>query len=56
VAQAAEFAKKGAADALERAGLVLARARDPSLARAPLAFVTFEKGRAILAKHGYGLA
>ena len=83
VAQAAQFATTGAADAallplsltfdpellagrsvpvpaslyprIEQAGIVLARARDPALARAFLGFVTGEKGRAILAKYGYGL-
>ncbi len=83
VAQAAQFATTGAADAallplsltfdpelsagrsvpvpaslyprIEQAGVVRARARDPALARAFLGFVTGEKGRAILAKYGYGL-
>ncbi len=83
VAQAAQFATTGAADAallplsltfdaelsagrsvpvpealyptIEQSGIVLARARDPALARAFLEFVTGEKGRAILAKYGYGL-
>jgi molybdate transport system substrate-binding protein len=83
VAQAAQFATTGAADAaflplsltfeealsggmvvpvpeglypaLEQSGIVLASARDPALARAFLAYVTGEKGRAILAKYGYGL-
>jgi molybdate transport system substrate-binding protein len=83
VAQAAQFATTGAADAallpsslasdralaggktvpvpealyprIEQAGVVLARARDPALARAFLAFLTGEKGRAILVKYGYGL-
>jgi molybdate transport system substrate-binding protein len=83
VAQAAQFATTGAADAallplsltfdpelskgkafpvpeslyprIEQAGIVLARAADPALARAFLAFLTGEKGRAILAKSGYGL-
>jgi molybdate transport system substrate-binding protein len=40
---------------LEQAGVVLAAAREPALARAFLAFVTGEKGRAILARCGYGL-
>jgi molybdate transport system substrate-binding protein len=40
---------------IEQSGVVLARAHDPALARAFLAFVTGEKGRAILAKYGYGL-
>jgi molybdate transport system substrate-binding protein len=40
---------------IEQSGVVLSRARDPALARAFLAFVTGEKGRAILARYGYGL-
>jgi molybdate transport system substrate-binding protein len=40
---------------IEQSGIVLAGAREPALARAFLAFVTGEKGRAILAKYGYGL-
>jgi molybdate transport system substrate-binding protein len=40
---------------IEQAGVVLSRAQDPALARAFLAFVTGEKGRAILARYGYGL-
>lgn len=40
---------------IEQSGIVLSRAQDPALARAFLAFVTGEKGRAILAKYGYGL-
>lgn len=40
---------------IEQSGLVLASARDPALARAFLAFVTGAPGRAILARHGYGL-
>jgi molybdate transport system substrate-binding protein len=40
---------------IAQSGLVLAGARDPALARAFLAFVTGEQGRAILARHGYGL-
>jgi molybdate transport system substrate-binding protein len=40
---------------IEQSGIVLAAAREPALARAFLAFVTGEKGRAILAKYGYGL-
>ncbi len=40
---------------IEQAGIVLAAAREPALARAFLAFVTGEKGRAILARYGYGL-
>jgi molybdate transport system substrate-binding protein len=83
VAQAAQFATTGAADAallplsltfepelaggtvvpvpaelypaIEQSGVVLSSARDPALARAFLAFLTGEKGRAILAKYGYGL-
>ena len=83
VAQAAQFATTGAADAallpcsltfdpelsrgqavpvpgelhprIEQAGVVLSRAQEPVLARAFLAFVTGEKGRAILTRYGYGL-
>lgn len=83
VAQAAQFATTGAADAallplsltfdpglaagravpvpgalhprIEQSGIVLSRARDPALARAFLAFLTGEKGRAILVRYGYGL-
>ena len=83
VAQAAQFATTGAADAallprsltfepelaggtvvpvpadlypvLEQSGVVLSSARDPALARAFLASLGSEKGRAILAKYGYGL-
>jgi molybdate transport system substrate-binding protein len=40
---------------IEQSGIVLSTAKDPALARAFLAFVTGEKGRAILAKYGYGL-
>ncbi|MFT3914980.1 MAG: molybdate ABC transporter substrate-binding protein [Anaeromyxobacteraceae bacterium] len=40
---------------IEQSGIVLAAAREPAAARAFLAFVTGEKGRAILAKYGYGL-
>jgi molybdate transport system substrate-binding protein len=40
---------------IEQSGLVLSRAREPALARAFLAFITGEKGRAILARYGYGL-
>jgi molybdate transport system substrate-binding protein len=40
---------------IEQSGVVLAGARDPALARAFLAFVTGPEGRAILARHGYGL-
>ena len=40
---------------IEQSGIVLSAAREPELARAFLAFVTGEKGRAILAKYGYGL-
>jgi molybdate transport system substrate-binding protein len=40
---------------IEQSGVVLAAARDPALARAFLAFVTGEPGRAILARTGYGL-
>jgi len=40
---------------IEQSGVVLAGARAPALARAFLAFVTGAKGRAVLARHGYGL-
>jgi molybdate transport system substrate-binding protein len=40
---------------IEQSGVVLAAAREPALARAFLAFVTGQKGRAILARYGYGL-
>jgi molybdate transport system substrate-binding protein len=40
---------------IEQSGIVLAGAREPALARAFLAFMTGEKGRAILSKYGYGL-
>lgn len=40
---------------VEQSGIVLKSSKDPELARAFLAFVTGEKGRAILAKYGYGL-
>jgi molybdate transport system substrate-binding protein len=40
---------------IEQSGIVLSTAKDPALARAFLAFVTGEKGRAVLAKYGYGL-
>jgi len=40
---------------IEQAGIVLSGAKEPGLARAFLAFITGEKGRAILAKYGYGL-
>ena len=40
---------------IEQSGLVLAGAREAALARRFLAFVTGEKGRAILARYGYGL-
>ena len=40
---------------IEQAGVVLASAKEATLARAFLAFLTGEKGRAILAKSGYGL-
>ena len=40
---------------IEQSGIVLEGAKDPATARAFLAFVTGEKGRAILAKYGYGL-
>ncbi|ACL64412.1 molybdenum ABC transporter, periplasmic molybdate-binding protein [Anaeromyxobacter dehalogenans 2CP-1] len=40
---------------IEQSGIVLRTARDPALARAFLAFLTGPKGRAVLAKYGYGL-
>ncbi len=40
---------------IEQSGVVLSSARDPALARAFLAFLGSEKGRAILARYGYGL-
>jgi molybdate transport system substrate-binding protein len=40
---------------IEQSGIVLGAAKDPALARAFLAFLTGEKGRAIVAKYGYGL-
>jgi molybdate transport system substrate-binding protein len=40
---------------IEQSGIVLSAAKEPLLARDFLAFVTGEKGRAILAKFGYGL-
>jgi len=40
---------------IEQSGVVLSTAKDPALARAFLAFLTGEKGRAILARYGYGL-
>lgn len=40
---------------IEQSGIVLRTARDPALARAFLAFLTGEEGRAILARYGYGL-
>jgi len=40
---------------IEQSGIVLSGAREPALARAFLAFITGEKGRAVLAKYGYGL-
>lgn len=40
---------------IEQSGVVLGTARDPALARAFLAFLTGEEGRAILARYGYGL-
>jgi molybdate transport system substrate-binding protein len=40
---------------IEQSGVVLAGAREAALARRLLAFVTGEKGRAILARYGYGL-
>ena len=40
---------------IAQSGIVLAASREADLAREFLAFVTGEKGRAILAKYGYGL-
>jgi molybdate transport system substrate-binding protein len=40
---------------IEQSGLVLAGAKDPALARAFLAWLTGEQGRAILTRSGYGL-
>ncbi len=40
---------------IEQSGLVLKAARDPALARAFLAYLTGPKGRAVLARFGYGL-
>jgi molybdate transport system substrate-binding protein len=40
---------------VEQSGIVLSSAKDPALARAFLALLTGEKGRAVLAKYGYGL-
>ena len=40
---------------IEQSGIVLSGAKEPGLARAFLEFMTREKGRAILAKYGYGL-
>jgi len=40
---------------IEQSGIVLSASREPALARAFLAFVTGAKGRAILARYGYGL-
>jgi molybdate transport system substrate-binding protein len=40
---------------IEQSGIVLAAAREPGLARAFLGHVTGDRGRAILAKYGYGL-
>jgi molybdate transport system substrate-binding protein len=40
---------------IEQSGIVLAASKEPALAHAFLAFVTGEKGRAILARYGYGL-
>ena len=40
---------------IEQSGVVLAGAREARLARALLAFVTGPRGRAILARYGYGL-
>jgi molybdate transport system substrate-binding protein len=40
---------------IEQSGIVLSAAKEPALARAFLAFITGENGRAILGKYGYGL-
>jgi len=40
---------------IEHSAAVVAGARQPGLARAFLALVTGERGRAILARHRYGL-
>jgi molybdate transport system substrate-binding protein len=40
---------------IEQSGIVLASARERALALAFLAFLTGEQGRAVFAKHGYGL-
>ncbi|HVP69238.1 MAG TPA: molybdate ABC transporter substrate-binding protein [Anaeromyxobacteraceae bacterium] len=40
---------------IEQSGIVLASAREPDLARAFLAFIASDKGRAILERYGYGL-
>jgi len=40
---------------VEQSGIVLSAAKDPVLARAFLALITGEQGRAILSRYGYGL-
>ena len=40
---------------IEQSGIVLKAAKEPVLGRAFLALLTGEKGRAILARYGYGL-
>jgi molybdate transport system substrate-binding protein len=40
---------------IEQSGIVLSGSKEPALARAFLAFLGSEKGRAILTKYGYGL-
>jgi len=40
---------------IDQSGVVLAASREQALARAFLAYVTGEKGRAILSRYGYGL-
>jgi molybdate transport system substrate-binding protein len=40
---------------IEQSGVVLASTRSPALARAFLAFLASEPGRAVLARYGYGL-
>jgi molybdate transport system substrate-binding protein len=40
---------------IEQSGVVLAAAKEPALARAFLAFLGSDEGRAVLARYGYGL-
>jgi molybdate transport system substrate-binding protein len=49
------FVPEGLYPRIEQSGIVLSGAKEPALARAFLAFITGEKGRAILARYGYGL-